>query len=134
MPGKNKDNTIITVETFNDHCIENPKIRISGIKLKLMAVDFKTAPVEAGRAFLYVLRNELHVEPFGFVEDVFVEPAFRGQGLVNKLMNRLVKEAKKAGCYKVVACSRFEREKVHEIYEKLGFVKQGLEFRLDLQS
>ena len=28
-----------------------------------------------GRAFLYVMTNDLHKRPFGLLEDVFVEPS-----------------------------------------------------------
>ena len=41
------------------------------------AVHDDTDGREVGRAFLYVLRNDLHPEPFGFVEDVFVDASAR---------------------------------------------------------
>ena len=35
---------------------------------------------EVARARLYVMYNDLHQEPFGFMEDVFLDEKFRGQG------------------------------------------------------
>ncbi len=87
-----------------------------------------------GRAYLYILRNDLHQQPFGFLEDVYVDPDFRGQGLATQLVNCVINAARKAGCYKLVAASRHERAKVHDLYLRLGFKDHGLEFRLDLAA
>lgn len=86
---------------------------------------------EAGRAYVYVLTNSLHKEPFGFLEDVFVEESYRGSGLGTKLVTQAIGEAKKAGCYKLIGTSRDSRPEVHRFYERLGFKKRGFEFRMD---
>lgn len=70
-----------------------------------------------GRAFLFLIHNDLHQKPYGLLEDVFVEEEHRSKGI---------------GCYKLIATSRFERENVHQLYENLGFKKWGYEFRMDL--
>ncbi|HTM67688.1 MAG TPA: GNAT family N-acetyltransferase [Candidatus Binatia bacterium] len=87
-----------------------------------------------GRAFLYVLWNKLHDRPFGFMEDVFVEPEHRGGSVGTALVQRVISEARRRGCYKLVATSRHEREKVHALYLKLGFKDQGKEFRIDFKT
>lgn len=87
-----------------------------------------------GRAFLYVLWNGLHDRPFGFMEDVFVEPEHRGGNVGTALVKRVIAEARRRGCYKLVATSRYEREKVHALYLKLGFKDHGKEFRIDLKK
>lgn len=84
-----------------------------------------------GRAYLYIIYNDLHKEPYGLLEDVFVEENYRGQGLGSKLLEQIVREAKIHNCYKLVADSRYERPEVHAWYEKYGFKKYGFEFRLD---
>ncbi|MEY4744540.1 MAG: hypothetical protein RL272_485 [Candidatus Parcubacteria bacterium] len=84
-----------------------------------------------GRAYLYVLTNGLHDRPFGFMEDVFVEPEHRGGDIGTALVMRVIAEAKKRGCYKLVATSRHERDRVHALYLKLGFKDHGKEFRID---
>jgi len=84
-----------------------------------------------GRAFLYIMHNDLHSEPFGLLEDVFVEEGERGKGVGKELVKNVISEAKKQKCYKLIATSRFTRPKVHEMYEKFGFKQQGIEFRLD---
>jgi len=51
---------------------------------------------EIARAYVYVLTNSLHKEPFGFIEDVFVEEAHRGGGVGTEIVNRAIEEAKRA--------------------------------------
>ena len=87
---------------------------------------------EVGRAYLYILKNDLHKEPFGFMEDVYIDESQRGKGLGTGLVNTLIEEAKKRGCYKIVATSRHERPKVHKLYERLEYHNHGVEFRMDL--
>jgi len=87
---------------------------------------------EIARAYLYVLNNDLHDEPFGLLEDVFVDEAQRGRGLGTMLVEAVIGAAREAGCYKLIATSRTSRPKVHELYEQLGFEKYGIEFRLHL--
>ncbi len=84
-----------------------------------------------GRVFLYLIYNDLHQEPYGLMEDLFVDEKHRGRGIGKQLVEALIDEAKKQGCYKLIATSRAEREKIHSMYEKVGFKKYGFEFRLD---
>lgn len=86
---------------------------------------------EIGRAFLYLIYNKLHKKPYGLLEDVFIEEKFRGQGIGKEVVKRVIDKAKKFGCYKLIATSRFNRRNVHNLYQKLGFKKWGYEFRID---
>jgi GNAT superfamily N-acetyltransferase len=85
-----------------------------------------------GRSYLYIIKNDLHPEPYGFMEDVFVEESARGGGLGGELVKQVIEEAKDRGCYKLICTSRDGRDKLHEWYEKMGFRKHGSEFRVDL--
>ena len=86
---------------------------------------------ELGRASLYIMHNDLHKEPFGFMEDVYIAEEMRGQGLGTSLVKQVIKKAKEMGCYKLIATSRYSRPKVHDLYIKLGFLDHGKEFRID---
>lgn len=86
---------------------------------------------EIARAYLYLLRNSLHPEPFGLMEDVYVDEQYRSQGLGTQLVKAIIAAAKKSGCYKLIATSRESRVDVHELYQHLGFVDYGREFRID---
>jgi GNAT superfamily N-acetyltransferase len=87
---------------------------------------------EIARAYLYIMRNDLHAEPFGLLEDVYVDESQRGKGLGTTLVNEVIAAAHEAGCYKLIATSRMSRPKVHRLYERLGFEKHGVEFRMNL--
>ncbi len=86
-----------------------------------------------GRAYLYIMFNDLHKEPFGFLEDVFVKEKNRGKGIGTKLVETAIKEAKKQNCYKIICTSRYSSTKVHDLYAKFGFKNYGKEFRIDFQ-
>lgn len=86
---------------------------------------------EVGRAYLYLIFNNLHTKPYGLLEDVFVDDNQRGKGLGTKLVTEIIAEAKARGCYKLIATSRHAREQVHDWYKKLGFEEYGVEFRMN---
>ncbi len=106
---------------------KNTEKRAYAVKIAL-----EEAGQEVGRAYLYVLYNDLHSEPFGFLEDLFVVEEFRSQGVGRQLIEASVEEAKVQGCYKLICTSREGRDSLHEWYGKLGFKDYGKEFRMDL--
>jgi len=109
--------------------IKKKTIKGKGIKF-FIEVDGK----EIGRAFLYILHNDLHKKPFGFLEDVYINEKLRGQGIGTQLLDKVINEAKVNECYKIVATSRHSRSKVHKLYKRIGFKNQGIEFRLDFHN
>jgi len=87
---------------------------------------------EIVRARLIIIQNDLHHQSYGLLEDVFVSELYRGSGYGKKIVLAIIEKARECGCYKLIATSRFEREKVHGLYRKLGFTKYGIEFRINL--
>lgn len=85
---------------------------------------------EIARAYLYVMTNDLHDAPFGLLEDVFVDESHRGSGIGTALVKEVIAAADELGCYKLIATSRMSRPKVHELYQRLGFERHGVEFRI----
>lgn len=108
-------------------CMEILKKELKGKGIKF----FVGKERELARAYLYILKNDLHEEPFGFMEDVFVDESLRGQGIGTEIVNYLIAEAKRQGCYKLICTSRHEKPKVHGLYKRLGFMDHGAEFRID---
>ncbi len=88
---------------------------------------------ELGRAWLYLIYNDLHSEPYGLLEDVFVREDKRGCGVGKKLLEKIISQARERKCYKIIGTSRMSRDMVHEWYKRLGFREYGLEFRMDLK-
>ncbi len=89
---------------------------------------------EIGHVYLYLIKNDLHKEPYGFLEDVFIEEKYRSQGYGKKIMQEVIQKAKDTGCYKLLGTSRSSREKVHDFYINLGFVQWGKEFRMNFKE
>jgi len=110
----------------------NTKVRKKEIKVKGIRFSTEVDGKEIGRASLFILSNNLHEEPFGFLEDVYINESLRRQGIGTQLLNEVINEAKKKGCYKIIATSRHSRPEVHRLYKYLGFEDHGIEFRLDI--
>jgi len=109
------------------------KFEIKKEETKFYKVELYLGDKKIGRAFLYIIKNDLHKEPYGLLEDLYVEEEFRGKGFGKMLVQKILEIAKEENCYKIIATSRFNREYVHSFYEKLGFIKWGYEFRKDLK-
>lgn len=105
------------------------------VKTRVRAVGIKFVKVRRGctvaRARLYILWNDAHDEPFGFLEDVFVLSGERGSGIGTALVRAVIREVKRRSCYKLIATSRRSRPRVHALYRRLGFTAWGTEFRMD---
>lgn len=86
---------------------------------------------EIARGRLYFLYNDIHSQPLAYLEDVFVNENCRGQGLGARIVQAAIAEAKKAGCYKVIATSRFANQRAHHLYLSSGFKEHGRSFRLE---
>lgn len=107
------------------------EIKKKAMKVKGLRFSVIIKNKEVGRAFLYILINDLHERSFGFLEDVYVNENLRGQVVGTQLLNQVIDEAKKRKCYKIIATSRHNRPRVHKLYERIGFKNRGIEFRLD---
>lgn len=107
--------------------IKKKTMKVKGLRFSVIIKN-----KEVGRASLYILINDLHERPFGFLEDLHVDKSQRRKGIATQLLNQVIGEAKEKRCYKIVATSRYDRPEVHKLYERLGFKKQGIEFRLDI--
>ena len=101
---------------------------LSGYKIRCTAtLDGQVV----GRAFLFLITNDLHDEPYGLLEDVYVDEAARGQGIGKALVAAVISEAQEKGCYKLITQSRHGKDLVHAMYEKCGFRDHGKNFRMD---
>ena len=67
--------------------------------------------------------------PHASIENVIVDPNFRRQGVGTRLLQTLIKEAKKYKCYKIGLDSRFRWKEAHALYEKNGFKFMAKNFR-----
>lgn len=87
-----------------------------------------------GWAYLYIIFQDRHAEPYGYAENVYIVPEERGKGIGTDLIRAVVAEARRQGCYKVIGTSKTSNERAHIFYERLGFRNVGVEFRIDLKE
>jgi len=106
----------------------------SSILAEGILITVNDGNVELGRAIMYILTNPNRGRKYGILSDVRMEPDHRGKGVGTELIQKTLNAAKEAGCYKVLADSRFGREHVHKLYEKFGFTKHGYEFRMEFEE
>lgn len=85
-------------------------------------------------AYLYVIFQDRHREPYGLMENVYVEQEYRNRGLGGALVRAIIAEAKKRKCYKLIGTSKTGNREAHRFYERFGFKKVGYEFRMDLKK
>ena len=86
--------------------------------------------VEMARTYLYFLQNDLHEEPFGYIEDVFTHAEYRGNGYASQLLDEVVVYAREYGCYKLILVT--SKKELEGWYSRHGFIKKGIEMRIDL--
>lgn len=97
--------------------------------IKFIAFDGEN---EIGHVYLYLIYNDLHSEPAGYLENMFVDEVYRGSKVGSALLDAVLVEARRLRCYKIVSTSRESRQHVHEWYERTGFEKYGFAFRMNL--
>ena len=107
--------------------IKQEKIKFDGIEFII-----ELNGQQVGHTYLYLMRNRLHTQPFGFIENVYAKENYRGQGLGKGLVEEMIKEARRLGYYKIILTARYTKLKIQEFYEQLGFKDRGREFRMDL--
>lgn len=107
---------------------------IKTIKKKSYAVKFeiKDKGKKIAWAYLYIIFQDRHNEPYGMLENVYVEREYRKLGLGSKLIEKAILEAKKRRCYKIIGTSKFKNTGAHRFYERFGLKKIGYEFRMDI--
>jgi GNAT superfamily N-acetyltransferase len=94
-----------------------------------------TQGVVCGTFELLIMDNLAHGgAPSGIVEDVFVEPAWQGQGIGRQMMQFAMDRCRDAGCYKLALSSNLIREGAHRFYEAIGFKKHGYSFVVPLAA
>ena len=109
------------------------KIRKTKQVSKALLLEIVDGKKQIGRCYLYLIYNQLHKRPYGFLEDLFINEDYRGQGLGSQLIGLAIAEAKKLRCYKLLATSRFSNKTAHKLYNRFGFKKHGAEFRMELK-
>lgn len=112
----------------------NGKLRLE-IQIENKACQVLVAKLDnkvIGTATIYFIDVSVRDKSYAFLEGLVIHEDHRGNGHGTEFFQECVKQAKLKGCYKMLFTSGMDREDAHKFYEKLGFRKQGFEFRMDL--
>ena len=85
-----------------------------------------------GTVTIYYIQVAVRAKHYALFEGLVVDESERGKGTGTKLFQECIDYARKKNCYKIIFTSGTDRAKAHKFYEKMGFKKWGLEFRMDL--
>lgn len=82
---------------------------------------------------LLVIDNLVHHGlPSAIIDAVVVDPAFRGRGVGQMLMQTAMDISAQEGCFKLALSSNFQWG-VHDFYKRLGFKQHGMSFHVELE-
>lgn len=81
---------------------------------------------------LYYVGVAIRSSQYALLEGLVVDKSQRGKGVGTEFFKKCIETAKAKGCYKIIFTSGSDRTDAHKFYEKNGFTKWGLEFRMDL--
>ena len=103
--------------------------------LTVYIAEIASRPV--GTATTMIMPNIVYdCAPTLFVEAVVVVPDFRRRGIATAIMQRVLSDARVAGCNKVQLLShkRHAEDGAHSLYYRLGFNAEAEGFRLYLRT
>ncbi len=69
---------------------------------------------EMGYACLIIRERPENKGKMGILEDVWIHPPFRRQGIATELIKKVIEEGKKLGLYKIVLCCSDENIGLYE--------------------
>jgi len=85
-----------------------------------------------GCAQLILIDDPFWDRRYGLVENVYVTPKYRRQGVGKQLMEYITSQAALFGCEFVKLTSAYDKKEAHGLYKSLGF-KDGLSFKKSLK-
>jgi GNAT superfamily N-acetyltransferase len=67
-------------------------------------------------------------KPIAELDELYVNPDFRGKGLGVKLLQTFIEKAKELNCYRLYIESHYDHKPAHGLYSKMGFTNYGFHF------
>lgn len=69
-----------------------------------------------------------YVKPIAELDELYIAPSARKQGLGSKLVQTVIDAAAEKGCHRLFIESHYKHEAAHKLYEKMGFTNYGYHF------
>ena len=71
-------------------------------------------------------------KPIAELDELFIDPSYRKQGIGRKLMNQVEEKARDLGCHRAYIESNYKYKEGHAFYESLGYTNYGYHFLKNL--
>lgn len=69
---------------------------------------------------------------YGHVEDLIVDPSFRGRGLASRLLGRIIEAAREENLARLELNTKNHNRAARKLYERMGFVTGSVVYDLQL--
>lgn len=83
---------------------------------------------------IYYIMVAVRNQSYALFEGLVVDKTERGKGTGTAMLKEMIEIAKYRNCYKIIFTSGADRTEAHKFYEKMGFKRWGVEFRMDLSQ
>lgn len=109
--------------------VSSPHINVRADRLETIAVDpnnfifvCEVDDVVCGTAFLTICLDAMFgSQPYGVLENVVVDEAWRGKGIGGRLFRQVEDVCRIRDCSKIMLLSSSTRESAHHFFEQRGF-------------
>ena len=101
--------------------------RLEGNGQRVLVAELDGEP--AGIAVMHIYTLPIHDAPICRLAVLVVAEQARRRGIGRALTLKVEKEARRAGCDRIVLESGLQRDEAHEFYGALGYENHALEFR-----
>ena len=85
-----------------------------------------------GFASVSVRRVIRYPRPIAELDELYVSPESRKQGVGKLLMSKVIEQVRSENCYRLYIESAYKHEIAHKFYESLGFTNYGYHFMKNL--
>lgn len=93
----------------------------------------RVAGETVGTFALLIMPNLAHGgRAAGVLEDLVVAAPWRSRGIGEALVGAAIERCRRKGCYKLTLSSDLRRGRAHAFYDRLGFERHGLSFRIEI--
>lgn len=121
---------IYRIESIYPNAKESLKAQLQDKSCDVLVA--KTNGQTIATATLYYIAVAARNSHYALLEGLVVNQSQRGKGCGTEFFKKCIETAKAKGCYKIIFTSGTDRTDAHKFYEKNGFKRWGLEFRMDL--
>lgn len=90
------------------------------------------AGTEIAHAYVFILCNDFHDDPFAFVGEVMIAKSDRlqEQRIAKELKQKIMEVIKYHCCYEIIACDQNVRTRTRQFYQDMDFVSNGRQLKL----